>query len=724
MAPIIAVERTLEVSGMTCASCVARAERALRAVPGVVSANVNLATERATVAILDGGAVATDALVAAVVRAGYDARPVPPGAPDADSLRRQSAGDRADGRRLVLAALLSAPLVLPMLAMPLGMHLMLPPALQLALASPVQFWIGARFYGAGGRALLAGAGNMDLLVAIGTSAAFGLSLWRWAEAPRGLVPDLYFEASAVVITLVMFGKWLETRARRGAASALRSLRALAPERARLLRDGIEIDVPLASVTPGDDVAVRPGERVPVDGTVLVGTSDLDESLVTGESLPVPVAPGDAVTGGALNGPGLLHVRTSRAATDGTLEQIARLVEHAQSSKAPIQRVVDRVAEWFVPLIVWVAIGTGIGWAYAGLAPDVAILRAVAVLVIACPCALGLATPAAIAAATGRGAALGVLYRGGSAIERAAHIDVVALDKTGTLTAGAPAATTALADDQLRLAAAAEATSEHPIARAIVALADARGLALPASSAATTAPGGGVTATVDGHVVIVGNRDHLALAGVAVEARDAPGQTTAHVAIDGAWVGAIALADPLAPGAAEAVAALRARGVEVVMITGDREDVARALADRVGIATVHAGVQPLGKAAQVAALAEQGGRRRRVAMVGDGLNDAPALARADVGIALGTVSDLVAASADVTVLRGGIAALPTVLALAHKTMRVIRENLIAATAYNAICIPIAAAGLLSPVIASLAMSLSSVSVLASSLRLRRFEMRSP
>ncbi|MBS0395705.1 MAG: heavy metal translocating P-type ATPase, partial [Proteobacteria bacterium] len=518
MQPIIASELRLEIAGMTCAACVARVERALKSAPGVASASVNLATERAVAAVLDGAypnaAAATAALAAAVARVGYEARPVDDQEPAEVAARRARAADRRDQWHVVAGVVLSLPLVLPMLAAPFGRHLMLPAWLQLALATPVQFWLGARFYRSGARALASGAGNMDLLVATGTSAAYGLSVWQLATA-AGRPVMLYFEASAVVITLVLLGKWLEARARRGTAEAVRRLHALTPVRARLLRDGTEVEVPIAAVAGGDTVVVRPGERVAVDGVVREGASETDESLVTGESLPVPVGLGARVIGGSLNGTGRLIVVASATAAAGTLARIADLVERAQSTKAPIQHLVDQVAAWFVPVVVLLAAATGLGWWLAGAAPATCVLRAVAVLVIACPCALGLATPAALVAGTGAAARAGILIRDADALERAARVRVVAFDKTGTLTEGRPRLADRLAldasTDALALAAALQRGSEHPLARAILEAAGSR--VVPTAVDVVAVPGQGVRGAIGGRAFALGTTAFIAAAGV-------------------------------------------------------------------------------------------------------------------------------------------------------------------------------------------------------------------
>ena len=533
----------------------------------------------------------------------------------------------------------------------------------------------------------------------------------------------------------MVGKLLEARARARLSDAVRGLLSLRPDVAHRLADGVERDVDAATLAHGDVIAVRPGERVAADGTVISGRSALDESLLTGESLPVDKAEGAPVYAGTLNQHGALTVRVARAGADTSLARIARAVEDAQGGKANIARLADRVAAWFVPVVLVIAAGTFAAWFAAGAGAGPALERMIAVLVIACPCALGLATPAAVAVGTGRGAALGVLFRDGAALETASAIDVACLDKTGTLTAGTPTVTAVVPhgvteDRLLRLVASAEQASEHPVARAIIDAAHARGLALARPDDVEVDPGAGLRATVqlDGEparvTVLVGTRDYLALRDLEVPGALAdaapPGASVSYVALDGAVAGLLAISDPPAPGARAALAALRVLGVDTMMVTGDRPEAAHAIAAELGLARVHAGVSPTEKAAIVARERAAG---RRVAMVGDGLNDAPALALADLGVALGSGTDITAAAADVTLLRGGIATLPVALALARATLRTIRRNLVAAFAYNVVCIPIAAGALypllgwqLSPVLASAAMSLSSVSVLLSSLRL--------
>ena len=723
---------------MTCAACVARVERALKGVPGVVSASVNIATERAVAAVAEGRyaspAQAASALVAAVERIGYEARPVTGAEPRAVAEERLHHADRRERAHVLAGAVLSLPLLAPMLAEVFGRHLMLPGLAQLALATPVQFWLGARFYRAGWRALRDGAGNMDLLIAIGTSAAFGLSVWQLAAAGAGGAPQLYFEASAVVITLVLLGKWLETRARRSTADAVRRLHALAPERARLLLDGVEAQVPIAAVGVGDLVIVRPGERVAVDGVVREGSSEVDESLVTGESLAVPVTVGGRVLGGTLNGAGRILVATTAAAADGTLARIARMVEHAQSTKAPIQRVVDRVAAWFVPVVVAIALATGLGWWLAGAGPQLCLLRAVAVLVIACPCALGLATPAALVAGTGAAARAGILIRDAESLEHAARIRVVAFDKTGTLTVGRPrlAAWQPFAQgarEPLVLAAALQQGSEHPLARAMLEAAAAAGLAVPPAAGIAAAPGLGISGTVDGRRYLLGTARFLERHGGApgaaatwLDAEAASGRAVAllaDVTEAPAVLAAFAFADAARPTAAAAVAELAVLGIGSVLVTGDHAAAARALAAEVGIDEVHADVLP---EAKLQLIAELRARRGAVAMVGDGINDAPALAAADLGIAMGSGTDVAIAASGISLVRADPRAVVDALDIARRTRRKIAENLFFALVYNVAGVPLAALGYLSPVIAGAAMAFSSVSVVSNALLLGRWRPR--
>ena len=722
-----APERTAEfaVEGMTCASCVMRIERALQKVPGVVNAVVNLATERASVRV--SGDVADDALHAAVIDAGYGAKadanvPVEQADADTPKLARET-------RHLLLAALLSLPLVLPMLAMPFGKHWVLPGWWQFALAVPVQFLLGARFYQAAWKAVRAGTGNMDLLVALGTTAGFGLSVFNLLRAPNhhGAWP-LFFEASAAVITLVLLGKWLEGRAKRQTTDAIRSLQALRPSVARVVRDGVEVEVPIESVASGDAVVVRPGERIPVDGELLEGRTHADESLVTGESMPIAKQPGDRVTGGAMNVEGRILVRATAVGAESLLSRIIRMVEDAQGRKAPIQQIVDRVSAVFVPVVVAIALVTLVGWGFATDDWSAALLHAVAVLVIACPCALGLATPTAIMAGTGVAARAGVLIKDSEALERAKHVNIVAFDKTGTLTEGRAVLAERIAVDGdaralLRMAAALQAGSEHPLAKAVLAAHDG---AVPVACDVQAIPGRGVRGTIEGRALFLGSallmreegvdvamlREHAALA-------TAAGQTVSWLAENTNstphLLGLLAFRDQPRKGARDAIARLQAMGLRTVMISGDNRGAAETVARALGIDEVRAEVLPGEKADVVRALQEEG----HVAMVGDGINDAPALAAADVGIAMGSGTDVAMQAAGVTLMRADPGLVAAAIEISLRTTRKIHQNLFWAFGYNVVGLPLAAMGLLDPVIASAAMAFSSVSVVSNTLLLRRW-----
>ncbi|KWR89265.1 heavy metal translocating P-type ATPase [Cupriavidus sp. IDO] len=721
----------LAISDMTCASCVSRVEKALRAVPGVLDAQVNLATERASVTMLRGAAD-TAALVAAVARAGYGASPVMEEASAAASPARETTFWNGPWP-VAISAVLSLPLVAPMVLAWFGVHWMLPAWVQWLLATPVQFVFGWRFYKAGWKAVRAGAGNMDLLVALGTSAAYGLSLWLMWRTPADAMPHLYFESAAVVITLVRLGKWLETRAKRQTADAIRALAALRPDTARVRRDGQELTVPLGSVRVGDDVVVRPGERIPVDAEVIEGNSHADESMLTGESVPVPKKPGDRLTGGAINFEGLLVARTVAVGAETVLARIIRMVEHAQAAKAPIQRMVDQVSAVFVPVVLGIALLTVLGWGLFAGDWEAALLNAVAVLVIACPCALGLATPTAIMAGTGAGARAGILIKDAEALEIAHRVSVVAFDKTGTLTVGKPevvALHAADADDTggerlLARLAALQAGSEHPLARAVLTAAQVRGLVVRSATGVQSLPGRGIAGEVDGHALQLGSdrlRESLgadagALQAAADRLRD-EGRTVSWLVetTPPRVAGLVAFGDAIKPGAVAAIARLRAAGVRTVMLTGDNRGAAARVAQALGLDDVQAEVLPEDKAARVRALGQDGAV---VAMVGDGINDAPALAAADVGIAMSTGTDVAMHAAGITLMRGDPALVADALAVSHRTVRKIRQNLFWAFFYNVVGIPLAAAGMLNPVVAGAAMAFSSVSVVGNALLLRRW-----
>ncbi|MGT2472625.1 heavy metal translocating P-type ATPase [Paraburkholderia terrae] len=736
----------LAIGGMTCAACSGRVEKALARIPGVTSASVNLATEKATVTT--NGAVGVDQLIAAVTKAGYQATPLSADAATPAATEDKDAAARAAVRRelgaVVICALLTLPLIVPMFAEPLGLHAMLPATLQLALATVVQFVFGARFYRAAWKAVRAGAGNMDLLVALGTSAAYGVSVYQMALHP-GDTMHLYFEASAVVITLVRFGKWLEARAKRQTTDAIRALNALRPDRARIVVGTEEHEVPLAQVRVGMLVAVRPGERVPVDGTVLQGRTHIDESLITGESLPVPKQQDDRVTAGSINGEGAITVTTTAIGAETTLARIIRLVETAQAEKAPIQRLVDRVSEIFVPAILAIALVTLVGWLIAGHGAETAILNAVAVLVIACPCALGLATPTAIMAGTGVAARHGVLIKDAQALEIAHQVRVVAFDKTGTLTVGQPSVTAFETADgvgrskALALAAAVQRHSEHPLAKAVVKAFEADGgnASLPVSSDARAVAGRGVEADIGGETFAIGSSRWLGELGVApspaltlraqqLEAQDntvswliGRGKTDAQIETQADTqaqaLALIAFGDTLKPGARAAIERLSRMGVKSALVTGDNQGSAKSVAAALGIDEVYAQVLPSDKARVVHDLKIR--TSSVVAMAGDGINDAPALAAADIGIAMATGTDVAMHAAGITLMRGDPALVADAIDISRRTWRKIQQNLFWAFVYNLIGIPLAAFGLLNPMIAGAAMAFSSVSVVTNALLLR-------
>ena len=717
-------EIDLDIEGMSCASCVGRVEKALRKVDGVMDASVNLATESAHVRVAAG--LDADTLARAVEAAGYHARR------HRDELaQQQEERHDTDYIKVVIAALLSLPLIVPMVLELAGVHWMLPGWIQLALATPVQFWLGARFYRAGWKAVRAGTGNMDLLVALGTSAAYGLSVYQlFAHGNEGM-PHLYFEAAAVVITLVLLGKWLEARAKRQTSAAIRALQVLRPDVARVRRGSEEIDVPIAQVTPGDIVVVRPGERVATDGLVQEGRSHIDESLITGESLPVAKQPGDKVTGGSINAEGLLLVRTTAVGSETTLSRIIRLVENAQAAKAPIQHLVDKVSAVFVPVVLVIALVTFAGWWMASGELEMAIINAVAVLVIACPCALGLATPAAIMAGTGVGATHGILIKDAEALELAHAVTTVVFDKTGTLTEGRPVLAEAIpngmdTDELIRLASAVQQGSEHPLARAVVDAAKAKGIAIPAAEQIVALPGRGVSALVNGHSLKLGSSRLLQEEGIDAGPLSAAAAILEQKGNTVSWLmagegqnrllGLLAFGDQVKPSAASAVSRLHSLGVKTVLLTGDNKGSAAAVGGALGIDQVIAEVLPGDKANKIASLKQEG---QIVAMVGDGINDAPALAAADVGFAMATGTDVAMHAAGVTLMRGEPALVGDAIDISRRTYSKIRQNLFWAFIYNLVGIPLAAFGLLNPVIAGAAMAFSSVSVITNALLLRRW-----
>ncbi|KNH46092.1 copper-translocating P-type ATPase [Pseudomonas lini] len=720
-------QQTLELSidGMTCASCVGRVERALAKVPGVKSVSVNLANERAHLELL--GQVDPQTLIGAVTKAGYSASVWEVEHPQTDNQQQRLHRERW---ALLAAIALALPLVLPMVLQPFGVHWMLPAWVQFALATPVQFIFGARFYVAAWKAVRAGAGNMDLLVALGTSAGYGLSVYEWATA-AGRLPHLYFEASAVVIALVLLGKYLESRAKRQTASAIRALEALRPERAIQVIDGREQDVAISALRLNDLVMVKPGERFPVDGEVVEGQSHADEALISGESLPVPKQPGDKVTGGAINGEGRLLVRTLALGAETVLARIIRLVEDAQAAKAPIQKLVDKVSQVFVPAVLLIALATLIGWWLYGAPLETALINAVAVLVIACPCALGLATPTAIMAGTGVAARYGILIKDAEALERAHEVSAVVFDKTGTLTSGTPriAHLSAIEGDEaalLQMAGALQRGSEHPLAKAVLDACAERGLTVADVSDSQSLTGRGIAGSLDGRRLALGNRRLLEESGLSAgpladsaTAWETEGRTLSWLieqSPEPRVLGLFAFGDTLKHGALQAVQQLSARNINSHLLTGDNRGSAKVVAEALGISDVHAEVLPADKAATVAALKKTG----VVAMVGDGINDAPALAAADIGIAMGGGTDVAMHAAGITLMRGDPRLVPAALEISRKTYAKIRQNLFWAFVYNLIGLPLAAFGFLNPVLAGAAMALSSVSVVSNALLLKTWK----
>ena len=744
---------TLAIGGMTCAACVTHVERALEDADGVVSAQVNLATERAAVEYVPG-VTGISELRRSVEDAGYSVAGVV-GDPNDDAATPK---DVRTLRIRMIFSLAVAALVMALMAIPNAADL-IPfrmDFLLLALATPVQFWAGRGFYASAWSAARHLTSNMNTLIAVGTSVAYLYSLvvTVFGSAPffDGRATDTYFDTSSAIIALVLLGKFLEARAKSRASNAIRALMDLQPKTARVVRDSQDLDIPIDDIAAGDLIVVRPGEKVAVDGVVVDGASTLDESMLTGESVPVDKARGSEVYGGALNGSGGFTFRATRVGRDTMLSNIARLVEEAQGSKAPIQRMADLVSAYFVPTVIGVAALVFLIWLIFGPDPSYvsAILTAVAVLIIACPCAMGLATPAAIMVGIGKGAEHGVLIRGADALETAHKVDVVVLDKTGTLTRARPEVTDIYArngdaEELLSLAASAERRSEHPLGAAVVESAEERGLPLAQTTRFEAAPGSGIKARVNGRNIVIGNlrmmrREGVRLNGVETEADrfSAQGKTPMFVAVEGDALGALAVADGLKTESAEVVAALKSQGVEVAMLTGDNERAARAIANQVGIERVVAEVLPADKAGEIRAIQAEG---KKVAMVGDGVNDAPALAQADVGVAIGTGSDVSIETADVTLVGGDLRGVSTLISLSRATMRVIRQNLFWAFAYNVALIPVAAGilypffaatgtpdalrpvlgehGFLNPVLAAGAMALSSVSVITNSLRLKRF-----
>jgi Cu+-exporting ATPase len=748
----------LAIEGMHCASCVSSIETALRRLPGVVDASVNLATGQARVKLLPRQAAVSD-LIGAVEGAGYRARSA--GDAPADEEARDRVRESAElKRRLIVSSVLSGLILIismgsmapmfgslaPMAGRPAHQAPAIPWVL-LVLTTPVLFWCGGPFFRGAWRTLRRRAADMNTLIALGTGAAYVFSLTATVRpslfAKAGQEAHVYYETAAVIITLILLGRFLEARARARTSDAIRRLLGLQPRSTRVLRDGREADVSIDHVRPGDEIIIRPGERIPVDGLLLEGASAVDESMLTGESLPVDKAPGDEVAGGTINTTGSFRFRATKVGLETVLAQIVRLVQEAQGSKAPIQRLADRIASVFVPAVLAVAAVTWLVWFLLGPEPRLnhALIAFVSVLIIACPCSLGLATPTAIMVGTGKGAEMGILIRGGDVLETVHRLTAIVFDKTGTLTTGRPDLTDLLLspagrragmteEDLLRIVASAERRSEHPLGQAVVRAAEARELALEDPADFSSRTGRGVSAVIGGRSVLVGNTAMMDFEDVPLEeiaglaaGLEAMGKTTMAVAVDGVAVGLVAVADTLKETSRAAVAGFKKRGLRIVMLTGDNARTAQAVAAEAGIGEVFADLLPDGKVEAVRRLQKEG---HVVAMVGDGINDAPALAQADVGIALGSGTDVAMEASDITLMRGDLGVVGDALRLSVGTMRVIRQNLFWAFGYNVLAIPIAAGLLypvfgilLSPVVASAAMAMSSVSVVGNSLRLRRF-----
>ncbi|MGI6452248.1 MAG: heavy metal translocating P-type ATPase [Syntrophomonadaceae bacterium] len=720
----------LRITGMSCAACSARIEKKLSSLKGVISATVNLSTERAWVSFARD-LIRLEDIISAINKLGYHAEKIE------DFTLEPDSGPQAAERRkmlitLIASLVLSLPLVMGMVLDLVQIHSILHnPYFQLILATPVQFIIGARFYKQSYFALKNGSANMDVLVALGTSAAYFFSLYNvfFQAVPAGMMKDLYFEASAIIITLVLLGKYLEAISKGRTTEAIKKLAQLQAKTARVIREGREMDIPIEAVQVGELVLVRPGEKVPVDGRIVEGNSSLDESMLTGESLPVDKKPGDMVFGATINKFGVFKLEATRIGKDTALAQIIKMVEDAQGSKAPIQKLADRVAGVFVPVVLAIAVLTFIGWALSGAPINQSLISAVAVLVIACPCALGLATPTAIMVGTGKGAENGILIKGGEYLELAHKIDTVVLDKTGTITQGKPEVTDIISlgsrDEKglLKMAAQAEKSSEHPLGVAIYEKGREVLESIDDAHSFAAIPGKGVKAIIDKDEIYVGTRKLMRENNITIDAiedsitrLEKQGKTAMLLAVNGKVEGILAVADKIKETSRDAIKDLQDMGIEVYMITGDNQSTAHAIAEQAGIKTVLAEVLPDRKAEEINKLKASG---KRVAMVGDGINDAPALAVADIGMAMGTGTDVAMETADITLMRGDLRTIPAAIRLSRQTVKKIKQNLFWAFIYNMIGIPFAALGMLNPIIAGAAMAFSSVSVVTNSLSLKRY-----
>ncbi|MBE2136520.1 copper-translocating P-type ATPase [Staphylococcus argenteus] len=727
----VAVETVeLDITGMTCAACSSRIEKVLNKMDGVQKATVNLTTEQAKV---DYYPEETDAnqLITRIQKLGYDAAVKDK---NKDQASRKTKELQHQLIKLIISAALSLPLLMLMFVHLFNMHipsLFMNPWFQFILATPVQFIIGWQFYVGAYKNLRNGGANMDVLVAVGTSAAYFYSIYEMLRWLSGVTtqPHLYFETSAVLITLILFGKYLEARAKSQTTNALGELLSLQAKEARIFKDGNEIMIPLNDVRVGDTLIVKPGEKIPVDGTIIKGMTSIDESMLTGESIPVEKNVEDTVIGSTMNKNGTITMTATKVGGDTALANIIKVVEEAQSSKAPIQRLADIISGYFVPIVVGIALLTFIVWITL-VTPGIfepALVASISVLVIACPCALGLATPTSIMVGTGRAAENGILFKGGEFVERTHQIDTIVLDKTGTITNGRPVVTDYHGDNQtLQLLATAEKDSEHPLAEAIVNYAKDKHMQLTETTSFKAVPGHGIEATIEDHHILVGNRKLMAENDISLPKHisddltnyEQDGKTAMLIAVNQSLTGIIAVADTVKEHAKDAIKQLHDMGIEVAMLTGDNKNTAQAIAKQVGIDTVIADILPEEKAAQIAKLQQQG---KKVAMVGDGVNDAPALVKADIGIAIGTGTEVAIEAADITILGGDLMLIPKAIYASKATIRNIRQNLFWAFGYNIAGIPIAAMGLLAPWVAGAAMALSSVSVVTNALRLKKMRL---